>query len=245
QHVTVRYRDRTYQPWNPLIEPLYRTFAVQRLVELEKVSARVFRARTDDGIGYLLITGWQENVDVERTIGAIAEMMDAAALVIDVRPNTGGDEAIARRVASWFVQGEKVYAKHRAVSDEGLGAVVERTVRGNDAVYDRPVAVLVGPRVMSSNESFVLMMKQAEDATIVGQRTLGCSGNPVSYDLGNAVQLALPSWQALRPDGTCFEGEGLEPDVVVPCTSRDFETRDPTFEKALELLRERLAKKGG
>jgi hypothetical protein len=239
-HVVVHYGDRDYESWTPLIEPLYRTFAVRRLVELEKVSARVFRARTDDGIGYLLITGWQENVDAERLVGAIAEMMDARGLVIDVRPGTGGDERIARRVASWFVQGEKVYARHRRVTPDGLGPVEERRIRGNEAVYDRPVMVLAGPRVMGANESFVLMMKQAVDATVVGQKTLGSSGDPKVHDLGNGVRLTLPSWQALRPDGTCFEGQGLAPDVFVPCTSRDFETRDPTLDKALALLRERI-----
>lgn len=243
QHVQVRYGSRVYEPHKPLIEPLYRTFAVRRLVQIEKVSSRAFRARTEDGIGYLLITGWQPNVDEERLVGAIAEMMDAKALVIDVRPGVGGDEQIARRVAAWFVQGEKVYAKHRPVTPEGLGEVVERKIVGNDGVYDRPVMVLAGPRVMAANEAFVLMMKQAVDATVVGQKTRGASGNGESHDLGNGVQLTLPRWQALRPDGSCYEGEGLVPDVFVSCTSRDFETRDPTFDKALELLRKRLAGK--
>ena len=64
------------------------------------------------------------------------------------------------------------------------------------------------------------------------------------HDLGNGVSINLPSWQALRPDGTCFEGDGIAPDVVVPCTSRDLEVGEPTLEKALALLRARL-KRGG
>ena len=97
---------------------------------------------------------------------------------------------------------------------------------------------------MSSNEAFVLMMKQARDAIIVGQKTYGSSGNPKPHDLGNDVTIMLPSWQVLRPDGSCWEGEGIAPDVPVPCTSRDFETRDPTLYKALELLRSKIAKQG-
>ena len=95
---------------------------------------------------------------------------------------------------------------------------------------------------MRANESFVLMMKKAKDAIIVGQRTAGSSGNPKPYDLGNGVTVLLPSWQVLRPDGTCWEGEGIAPDVFVPCTSRDFRDRDPPLDKALELLRKRIAK---
>ena len=156
-------------------------FAVRRVVTLESVSPRAYRARTKDGIGYLLITGWQENVEPERLVGAIAEMMDAKALVIDVRSNTGGDERIARQIASWFVEGKHVYARHRTRTGpgaDGFSEIQDRVITGHDAAYDRPVAVLAGPRVMSSNESFLLMMKQARDVTIVGQPTCGSSGNP-------------------------------------------------------------------
>jgi len=237
QHVSVQYRDKVYTPYQPLVEPLFRLFAVRRLFALEPISARVYRGETDDGIGYLLITGWQQDVDPERLLGAIAEMMGLKALVIDVRSNVGGDERIAKRVASWFVKGEKVYAKHQVV---GSDAVVERAVVGNEERFGRPVVVLAGPRVMSSCESFVLMMKQAEGVEVVGQATRGSSGNPVAHDLGNRVTVKLPSWRALRPDGTCFEGEGVAPDVHVPCTSRDFEEADLPLEKALALLRAKV-----
>ncbi|MEC8253668.1 MAG: S41 family peptidase [Planctomycetota bacterium] len=240
QHVSVRYKDRVYATEQTLVEPLYRTFATRRLFDLEQVSTRVFRGSTDDGIGYLMITGWQADVDPERLLGAIAEMMSMKALILDVRPNLGGDEQIARRVASWFVKGEKVYAKHQSIGPNGLGEVQERKVVGNEETFSRPTVVLTGPRVMSSCESFVLMMKQADGVQIVGQKTRGSSGNPVEHDLGNGVRVQLPSWRALRPDGSCFEGEGIQPDVHVPCTSRDLQEGEPTLHKALELLRQRI-----
>ncbi|MEC8253498.1 MAG: S41 family peptidase, partial [Planctomycetota bacterium] len=95
-------------------------------------------------------------------------------------------------------------------------------------------------RVMSSCESFVLMMNQSDGVQIVGQNKRGSSGNPVEHDLGNGGQVQLPSWRALRPDGSCFEGEGIQPDVHVPCTSRDLQEGEPTLHKALELLRQRI-----
>jgi C-terminal processing protease CtpA/Prc len=93
---------------------------------------------------------------------------------------------------------------------------------------------------MGSCEAFVLMMKQGPGVQVVGQPTLGSTGDAVAHDLGNRVLVELPRRQELRLDGTCYEGEGLAPDVFVPCTSRDLEQGDPTLEKALALLRERL-----
>jgi len=105
-----------------------------------------------------------------------------------------------------------------------------------------PVAVLTSRYVMSSNEYFVLMMRQAKDCTVVGQKTYGSSGNPRPHDLPNGVRIFLPSWQDLRPDGTCFEGEGLAPDVEVAAEPKDFGEKDPILERALTLLREKTKK---
>ncbi len=93
---------------------------------------------------------------------------------------------------------------------------------------------------MSSNEAFVLMMRQAQDCTVVGQRTYGSSGNPRPHDLPNGVTNHVPSWQALRPDGSGFEGEGLVPDVVVVVEASDLARTDPILEKAIAVLRSRI-----
>lgn len=95
--------------------------------------------------------------------------------------------------------------------------------------------------VTSSNESFVLMCKQAKDCVVVGLPTFGSSGNPKPFDLGNGVTALIPSRQDLLPDGSPFEGKGIAPDVTVPCTAQDLETHDVILEKALELLRAKVA----
>jgi hypothetical protein len=45
------------------------------------------------------------------------------------------------------------------------------------------------------------------------------------------------TWQDLRLDGTCFEDEGLAPDVVVVCTAKELEAGRPILEKALAIRR--------
>ena len=59
---------------------------------------------------------------------------------------------------------------------------------------------------------------------------------------GGSVVAVLPSWQALRPDGTCFEGEGIAPDIRVAATPADLATRDPILERALEVLRDKVSR---
>ena len=51
------------------------------------------------------------------------------------------------------------------------------------------------------------------------------------------VIVFLPSWQDLLPDGTCFEGKGIEPDISVKAEPAEFLKADPVLEAALRYLR--------
>jgi hypothetical protein len=110
----------------------------------------------------------------------------------------------------------------------------------NDAPrYANPVAVLIGPKIGSSAESFVLMMKHGAGATLFGDVTKGSSGRPLPHQLGNGVTVYLSSWEDQLPDGTILEGRGVRPDVVIKATPFDLEKSDPVLDKALKFLRHR------
>ena len=118
--------------------------------------------------------------------------------------------------------------------------MLDRKITGNSSKTKRfhgPVAVLTSRYVMSSCEAFVLMTKQADDCTVVGQPTYGSSGNPKPHELPNGVTIVIPSWQAMLPNGTCFEGIDVAPDVELAVDGAELDNRDPTLERALEILR--------
>jgi len=92
---------------------------------------------------------------------------------------------------------------------------------------------------MSSADAFVLMFEACPNATVVGGRTYGSSGNPKPHTMPNGVKVYLPSWKSMRPDGTCFEGEGIAPDILVEPAPEAFGKSDPVLAKALELARGR------
>lgn len=242
-HMYLRCGDSTFPTGTRAIDPLYRDNLLAKYVKTQPAGEQALYGKTDDGIGYLMISGWPANLDVAAIDKALTELQETKGLVLDVRPNCGGDEEVAMKVAAWFVDGSHVYGKDRfrvKAGKEGFGPILDRTIQGNGDPkrrYGGKVALLTSRYVMSSNESFVLMMKQDKGCTVVGQPTYGCSGNPKPFDLGNGVTIVVPSWQDLRIDGTCFEGEGLAPDVTVDVKPGDLDTKDPILERALELLR--------
>jgi C-terminal processing protease CtpA/Prc len=219
---------------------------VKKHVPVQPAGDLGLAGKTEDGIGYVMISAWENPPAIDAIESALGGLRGCKAVVVDVRPNSGGGEDLAQRVAAWFVEGTKVYAKHRTrvrAGKNGFDPVMQRALTGNkDAArrLDVPIAVLTSRYVMSSNESFVMMMRQARDCTVVGQPTYGSSGCPKPFELPNGVRLVVPSWQDLRLDGTCLEGEGLAPDVLVECTAKQLESGDPILEKALSILRDKL-----
>lgn len=217
-----------------------------RLVpSFEMLSPVVGVGRWDDGIGYIGIGTWDASRrdEIEAAYEALWRLHDARAIIVDVRPNGGGDETLAKGFAGCFLDEPVMYAKNRYVDAEapgGFGPEFERVVEPSTRRprFTGRVVVLSGPAVMSSNEAFVLMMKAAPRATVVGGKTQGSSGNPQPHDLGNGVTAWVPSWQAMDAKGNAFEGVGIEPDIAVDAPPERLEREDPVLETALRLLRQ-------
>lgn len=208
------------------------------------LSQLVSIGRFPDGIGYIMIKSWRKDEDqvLEPALKALENLSNNRALIIDVRPNGGGSEPFAQKVAGCFVDKPVVYAKHvyrKANAPEGWGEIQERILEPNKSQprYRGKIAVLMGQANMSSCEAFLLMMKQVTNCKLVGDRSYGSSGNPKPVDIGNGVTIWLPSWKALCPDGSCFEGEGIKPDIFVRTTEKQLRKNDPVLEATLRLLR--------
>ncbi|MEQ8770428.1 MAG: S41 family peptidase [Phycisphaerales bacterium] len=211
----------------------------------ERLSPIVFMGRWDDGVGYVNVASWDgANPEaVEAAFEALWRLHDARAIIVDVRMNGGGDETLAKAFAGCFIDEPVLYAKNRYVDPANpgvFGPVLDRIVEPSTRRprFTGPVAVLSGPVVMSSNEAFVLMMKAAPRATVMGGTTQGSSGNPRPHDLGNGVTIWLPSWQGMDARGVMFEGVGIEPDIAVDAPPERLMRADPVLDAALEHLRE-------
>ena len=232
--VVPTYRRNLAPNFNPRVLP--------RLIPtLKQHGKTVLVGQFEDGIRYVAIGTWEnrEPEAMEAAISAVSEAAVAKApLIVDVRPNTGGDERTARRVAAFFVSEPTVYAKHTIRRSGADLPVQERVLQPQEKGirHPGPCVVLMGPANISSCEAFLLMMR-AGGCRLIGEKSFGASGNPQAVDLGNGVTAFVPSWRSLDSMDRELEGAGIEPDVRVEAKPGDFQQTDAVLKKALEVLR--------
>lgn len=214
---------------------------------LEWANGRIAAGRFEDGTGYLLVASWgggSGEAELKPAHGAIDRLIaeGAPGLVLDVRPNGGGDELLARSIAARFTEKRTVYARNLIRDPDSPGGwrgPFDRAVEPDPARprFTAPVAVLIGPVCMSSNESFIQMMRESagkDRRVLIGGRTRGSSGRPMPHELPSGVRVVVPSWKDMEPDGAPLEGVGISPGIEVQWP--DAPGRDVVIEAALRWL---------
>lgn len=141
-----------------------------------------------DSVGYISIPDWEtdfnkvtlklwgnsKNPEI-KAADVLKELFRYPDLIIDVRENSGGNESYAKQFASCFVKDSIPFEKVRSFNEKtglfDLEHIKKMYPNGMKLNYSGNIYVLSGPLVMSSNESFILMMKQVPNAKVVGMKT--------------------------------------------------------------------------
>lgn len=212
--------------------------AIERVFGAPRRLGKAFAiARSADDIGYLLVEsfGREHTRAFDQMLQALRGLLDCRGLVLDLRTNAGGDEALARRLAAFFADGDHVFAQLRPTSGDDTK---ELRLRGNGPPdsFSGPVAVLQGRLTMGTAEAFLLMMRKHPRATTVGERSYGSAGENGAVPLAAGLTIVLPTAKLLRPDGATFEGAGLEPHIHVASTRKPGDD-DPVLVEAMQRLR--------
>lgn len=222
------------------------------LASLEKVEAcgkfAWVGTTKPDGFGCVVLNqqGSATPEDVAQTVAAIQRLHEVPGFLVDLRGGaSGGNEGLAQTLAAAFCSEATVYGQHQVrcgPDHDELTEVQPRMLEPGSEPFTKPVVCLIGQRCMSSGEALVMMLDCLPQVTTIGQRTRGASGNPQKFPLPE-LDLAVwySRWVDLLPDGTPLEGRGIVPDVEDDEPVDAYRRSDPTWERALVLLREKVA----
>ena len=193
----------------------------------------------------------------EKIRRAVADFLEkqVSGVIIDVRGNHGGADAMVPRMMAFFITRAAIY-EYAGVLNHATGKFDVRedaSVRivPREPHYGGKVALLIDEETVSSGEGFPLMLKGLPNVRIFGWR--GTAGffaiNSKSIKLPSGYTVYFPQAQSVGPDrriqvDSDITGKGgVEPDVRVPLNEATLrgqfqEGKDMVLERAKEWLRE-------
>lgn len=165
---------------------------------------------------------------------------DAPGVVVDLRWNPGGETfSLGISIGEFF---DRPVDCGTFISRSGTRRVKNSWQLGS-AEYRGRVVVLVDGATGSAAEIFAAVLQDHGRATVVGRRTAGAVLASWFYRLPDGGELQLSREDYIAPKGRRIEGQGVEPDVVVPRRLEDVRAgKDVELERALEVLRSGRAK---
>lgn len=182
-----------------------------------------YRRPANRKIGYVALRSFDKPELVERFDAALNELIDAPALILDLRSNVGGEfrymtQMLARFRAGWTNWGSLQWPLPRLLpfGPERSWWRVECWLPNREPVFGRPLVVLVDGATASAAELFALNLREQCGAVIVGQRTLGAHAGVHRVRLPDGLRLQFGSVRLQTQSGTELSREGVEPDIQVP-----------------------------
>jgi hypothetical protein len=188
-------------------------------------------------VPYVYFESWGADFSPAAFDAALDEFRESPGLIIDVRMNGGGSDALAFKVANRFFDQSRTFAyvRYRMGNghDDFTSALARTGTPGGAWQFVKPTLLLVGRGSFSSTESFVLALGVLPNVTVVGDTTGGGSGNPATFMLAGGWSYSLPRWIEYDSEMRVIEWSGIAPDRVIPASVADFDAgRDPVLDFA-------------
>jgi Peptidase family S41/Tricorn protease C1 domain len=200
-------------------------FSDRYLGENYRIAGGLRYAKIENGtVGYVYYGDFSASFTDANVKSVFQYFSSCKALILDVRNNGGGSLDYSEKLASYFFEKNTVtgYIRHKTgIGHSSFSNPVEITTPAHAKIkWLRPVAILTNRLSYSATNDFVNRMKIAPHAVIVGDKTGGGGGMPLSSELPNGWMLrfsAVPMYNTKMQDTEW----GIDPDVTDSMTVTD------------------------
>jgi len=200
-----------------------------------------------DDIAYVALNTFMNQETADRFEEMFDDILEARALIIDIRENGGGNSGVGWRIMDLLADGRfdrsVWYTRQYVAADRARDRPEFRyegasTGSGNaERHFSGPVIVLTSPRTYSAAEDFCVAFRGAKRGLLIGEPTGGSTGQPIFVKLPGGMSASVCSKRNLLTDGREFVGIGIQPDrLVVPTVDSVRNGGDPVLEAAVAEL---------
>lgn len=201
---------------------------------LSTASRRIVR-ELEDGFVYLRFDEF-DGVDRRWLSGELKKHRAAPGVVVDLRWNPGGETfSLGIAIGEFF---DRPVDCGTFITRSGSRRMKNSWQLGS-AEFPGRVAILVDGATGSAAEIFAAVLQDHGRAQVIGRRTAGAVLASRFHRLPGGGELQLSREDYVAPKGRRIEGNGVEPDIIVPRRLADARAgRDADLEAALRALRE-------
>jgi hypothetical protein len=194
----------------------------------------------DDNIGYIRYESCQDPIGEGNLDDVLSYFALCRGIIIDIRNNSGGDLTNAEKLAARFVHEKTLvgYMQHKTgKGHQDFSSMEPQYLEPSSNLrWHKPVCVLTNRSVFSAANEFTSMMHALPNVKIVGDKTGGGSGMPMSSSLPNGWSVRYSACPMYDKDKQQTEF-GIEPDYNVQLTDEDtMKGIDTIIEAARKLL---------
>ena len=169
-------------------------------------------------IGLLEMTFFLRVVEHQAALNeAMKVLQPTAALILDMRANTGGSPGTVALLMSYFFDevGRPLFEIIPRSGERQLYSSTRDPIAWRDS--KRPVFVLTSRNSFSGGEGLAFLLQDAKRATVVGEVTAGAANPGRPYPVNDLFEVTVPNGQLLTVSSRKnWEGRGVTPDVLVP-----------------------------
>lgn len=206
-----------------------------------KISGGMKYKILDDNIGYIYYGSFMTGIGESNLDEVIDHMMLCRGLIIDIRDNGGGSLNFAEKFAARFIHEKTLvgYIQHKnGKGHSDFSNLDEQYLEPSSRLrWHKSVCVLTNRSVFSAANEFAKYMKCCPNVKIIGDKTGGGAGLPMSNMLPNGWYVRYSACPMYDRNRQCTEF-GIEPDRNVQMTDEDFKKGvDTIIEAAREELR--------
>lgn len=197
-----------------------------------------------DSIGYLRFSSFASSLSSSNLNASLSRLSKCRALIVDIRSNGGGNVSTSDLFARYFMREARTVGTTRhkvgpGHQDFSSPTPIHLAPLQSGVVWLKPVVLLTNRGVYSAANDFTLKMKGLPLVTVVGDRTGGGGGLPMSSELPNGWGIRFSSTQTFDMQGNNIE-LGIAPDYQVALRREDIaQGRDTMIEYAIDYINER------